>query len=357
MNTPPPTWLSTGFSKRDAPILGPDATLRFTCPISGQSVAWAEKDVFNPSVTRIGDEICLLIRAEDTIGHFKGTSRIGLATSSDGIHFSVEPEPVIYPDHDAYFALEREGGCEDPRVVVRDDGLFVCTYSAFNGSLCYLCVATSRDLRTWTKHGPAFAGSPWERIWSKSGCIVSQWVDDRLQAVQIDGQYWMYWGEGLLHAATSNDCIHWQPVSFAANANRIAELDQAGRYANRPLPGACEALLPLACPRPGRFDHCLVEPGPAAVLTDAGIVLWYNGSTPGADAGVYSCGQVLFDPCNPSQVQERPLEPFLVPDQPWELAGQCAAVTFSEGLVRHQGQELLYYGCADSHIGVAIREL
>lgn len=353
----PSPWYSTGFAKLDRPILGPDPSLTFRCPVSGQHVHWAEKDVFNPAATIHDGRVHLLVRAEDTVGPFKGTSRIGVATSDDGEHFTVEPEPVIFPDRDDFLPIEHDGGCEDPRLVRRDDGLYICTYSSFNGSLCHLSIATSRDLRRWTKHGPAFTGTAWEHQWAKSGCIVAQWRDGCLEAVQINGRYWMYWGEGVLYAATSADGIRWTPVELAANHNRILELRADGNYVCLQLPGAVPALLPVCRPRPGRFDDHLVEPGPAAVLGEHGIALWYNGAKPGRDAGVYCCGQMLFDALAPGEVIERPAAPFLVPDRAWELSGQNAAVTFSEGLVRHRGRELLYYGCADSHIGVAVRSL
>ena len=61
-----------------------------------------------------------------------------------------------------------------PRVVESPDGGFVCTYTAFNGRTACLFVATSPDLRTWRKHGPAFAGTRHASRWSKSGSIVTE---------------------------------------------------------------------------------------------------------------------------------------------------------------------------------------
>lgn len=352
-----PSWQTTSFSKQSQPILGPDPSLTFTCPVSGQMVRWAEKDVFNPAAGIKDGVIHLLVRAEDTCGPFKGTSRIGLATSTDGVHFTVEPEPVIFPARDHCLAYERDGGCEDPRLMLRDDGLWICTYSAFNGTLCHLNVATSRDLRQWTKHGPAFGATTWAHHWAKSGAMLGCWHGDQLVLTRVAGKFWMYWGEGVLFAATSDDGIAWEPVTAPINDHRCLTLADGGLYQGIPTPGAIHALRPLAYPRPGRFDHCLVEPGPAAVLGDAGIVLWYNGSRPGADAGVYCGGQMLFDGDNPTTLIERPAAATLVPDQPWELSGQCGAVTFTEGLVRFRGRLHVYYGCADSRIGVAIETL
>lgn len=347
------SWMTNGFTKIDRAILGPDPSLTYPCLATKAVVAWAEKDLFNPAAAVMDGQVHLLVRAEDTIGRCKGTSRLGLATSRNGINFTVDPQPVLAPEPGVWADYERLGGCEDPRLIRRDDGTWICTYTAFNGCLAILCVATSTDLRHWTKHGPAFAGTQWMHHWSKSGVIVGAWQGDQLIATRIGGRYWMYWGEGLLYAATSDDGIRWQPVASRVNVNRLNMLAADDTWTAWELPGGNDALTPVMLPRPGRFDHKLVEPGAAAILGSEGIVLWYNGARPGRDAGIYAGGQVLLDGECPMAVIDRPAEPFIVPDQPWEITGQCAAVVFNEGLVRFQGRHWLYYGAADSRVGVA----
>ncbi len=81
------------------------------------------------------------------MGHPAGTSRIGLATSADGLHFTRSPAPVLYPGPDAFRSLEWEGGCEDPRVVEDEKGTYYMTYTAFDGRMARLLIATSTDLQ------------------------------------------------------------------------------------------------------------------------------------------------------------------------------------------------------------------
>src|SRR5436305_12112271 len=85
------------------------------------------------------------------------TSRIGLAESGDGLHFTRRAEPVLYPDRDAQQENEWPGGVEDPRIVEREDGEYVLTYTQWNRKIPRLAVATSWDLVRWEKHGPGFA--------------------------------------------------------------------------------------------------------------------------------------------------------------------------------------------------------
>lgn len=170
-------WALVNFVKVDSvnPVLQP-GTGSFIDPIRRQRVSWEEKDVFNPAIVVRDGKVYMLYRAQDKIGKPGGTSRIGLAVSGDGLHFRREPVPVLYPAEDAEKRFEWEGGCEDPRVVQDAQGIYYMTYTAYDGRLARLMVATSPDLVHWTKKGPAFArayGGKYADKWSKSGSIVS----------------------------------------------------------------------------------------------------------------------------------------------------------------------------------------
>ena len=78
-------WALLNFKKVDSinPILKPTDDLVFDCPITYKSVKWEERNVLNPSAVVKNDSVYLFYRAQDT----KGTSRIGIAISVDGLHF------------------------------------------------------------------------------------------------------------------------------------------------------------------------------------------------------------------------------------------------------------------------------
>jgi beta-1,2-mannosidase len=334
---------------------------RFACPLLRSSVAWAAKDVFNPAAVVHEGKVCLLFRGEDEVGPYSGTSRIGLATSDDGIHFTVEPAPVLFPDLDPWQPWEWPGGCEDPRVVPSPNGGYVCLYTAFDGKASCLFVATSDDLRHWHKHGPAFADGPYVRRWSKSGAVVTEVRQGRLTAAAFGDRFLMYWGEGTCFGATSPDLVHWTPMEFDPEADRYLTYDSgdpAAPWSVHRVRGR-KVLRPLLFPRPGRFDSLLVEPGPPAVRTAEGVVLIYNGATlsTGVDGGpahvAYRPGQVLFDPLDPASPVARAEEPFPLGPESDRLAGQVDDVCFAQGLVLFKGVWHLYYGMADSRIGCA----
>ncbi len=360
-STDMPAWALGPFS-RPVRILEDNPHAVFDCPVSGRSVAWAEKDVFNPGAVVHDDRVCLLVRGEDTIGRYAGTSRIGLATSTDGVNFELEPEPVLSPGDDEWQSWEWPGGLEDPRVVQAPDGRFVCTYTAFDGKVGCLFVATSHDLRQWTKHGPAFLDTAYVRLPTKAGSILTELRDGRLVAARVDGRFWMYWGEGTIFAATSEDLVRWTPVEADIAPDRYLTWDPTrtgpmGHWGRGAVPGLM-GLRPLAGPRRLRFDSILTEPGPPAVLTEQGVLLIYNGANhplqgdPDTPAFAYQPGQILFDSAEPTAAIGRLAQPFIRIDSA-EAQGQVGNVCFAQGLVAFKGQWRLYVGLADSRIGVA----
>lgn len=71
--------------------------------------------------------------------------------------------------------------------------------------------------------------------------------------------------------------------------------------------------------------------------------------------GTYAAGQLLLDKTDPYKVIGRLSAPFFYPTESFEKSGQYADGTvFVEGLAYFKKKWFLYYGCADSKVGVAI---
>jgi predicted GH43/DUF377 family glycosyl hydrolase len=285
--------------------------------------SWQSGYVYNPAAVVHEDQVVLLYRAHDD----DKVSRIGFAASDDGLHFKREDSPVLEPT-EPY----ETRGCEDPRVT-RIDGTYYLTYTGFDGTSALLCLATSTDLRAWTKHGPLFPDlDTWQTLsWArerrpsrphnKAGGIVP---------VQVDGQWHMYVGEGAIYHATSPDLLTW-----TAGAAPIVE------------------------GRPGTWDADLIEVGAPPVVVGNRLVLLVNGAriTSIDDLIVdYRCGAVAFSLDDPRTVVARDADPWLAPTTPLEKAGLVPNVTFVEGLVDFRGQWLAYYGQSDTTTAVAIAQ-
>src|SRR5271163_1817559 len=198
------------------PVITPDKMALFDDPILQAPVAWEALHTFNPAAIVRDGKVYVLYRAEDDSGTMQigmHTSRLGLGVSEDGIHFLRLRRPVFFPADDDQKSREWPGGVEDPRIVEAPDGTYVLTYTQWNRQTYTVGIATSKDLLTWKKHGPAFGSEgKYANLMYKSAGIVTRPEHSRLIAAKIRGMYWMYWGEIHIHLATSPDLIHWTPV-------------------------------------------------------------------------------------------------------------------------------------------------
>ncbi|WP_158941573.1 glycoside hydrolase family 130 protein [Granulicella sp. S190] len=324
------------------PVITPDPSTFFFDPVLEAPVHWETLHTFNPAAIVRDGKIYVLYRAEDASGTMQigeHTSRLGLAESDDGIHFIRRDQPVFYPAKDNQQSREWPGGVEDPRIVETSTGVYVLTYTQWNRNTYSVGIATSSDLIHWKKFGPAFASASdgkYIQLKYKSAGIVTQLNNSRLIAVKIKGKYWMYWGEGAIHLATSKDLIHWSPLE-----NKQADLIEVLR------------------PRPQHFDSTFPETGPPPILTSAGIVVLYNGKNaatggdPDMGPNAYAAGEALFDSHDPARLIKQTEHPVLKPTKSYEKTGQYpAGTTFAEGLVYFHNEWFLYYGCADSLVAV-----
>ncbi len=280
--------------------------------ISPRGDGWESAGTFNPAVIRHRGKFVMLYRAQDK----NGTSRLGYAESTDGLHFDRRSQPVLSPQTD----YEKDGGVEDPRLV-KFGGTYYLTYTGYNKTDAQLCLATSSDLVHWQRRGvilPAYKGN-WNTGWTKSGAIVPE---------KINGKYWMYFlgasadKTDQMGLAYSTDLIHWREATS----------------------------VPVLPRRAGRFDSRVVEPGPPPIVTKDGIVLIYNAAD---DNLVYRTAIAVFDRSDPRKLIWRSEQPVFRPERDWEKVGQVPNVIFVEGMVRQRGRYLFYYGAADKYIGGA----
>jgi predicted GH43/DUF377 family glycosyl hydrolase len=284
-------------------------------PILAPSKGFQSRGVFNPTVIKEEGRFWMLYRAEAKDGL---TGKIGIAQSGDGIHFTPNPKPVLIPDED----FDR-CGCEDPRVVKVGDTYFLFYVgNSRKYHVSNICLATSKDLTHWKKHGPVLGArkGAWYSGQLKAGVIVPE---------KIDGKYIMYFmGEArpwisAIGIAYSNDLYHWEEP-----------LDQ-----------------PVLLPRDGFFDSQGIEPGPNPVIIDEGILLIYNGW--GEDC-IYKPGGVLFSKEKPTKVLKRTDAPSLNLSQDYGRKYGTLNHCVTEGLIKHNNQWLLYYGAADRLVCMAI---
>jgi len=120
---------------------------------------------------------------------------------------------------------------------------------------------------------------------------------------------------------------------------------------------------PVMGGRPHLWDE-LIGSGPPPVKTRDGWLHLYHGVARHFGAGVYQAGVVLLDLDDPTRVVARSRDNILEPRELYELLGQVPNVVFPTGLVvddvdeeghaRPESPVRVYYGAADTCIGLAI---
>jgi predicted GH43/DUF377 family glycosyl hydrolase len=210
-------------------------------------------------------------------------SRLGLAESTDGVHFALQSSPAMSPEKDWEVK-----GCEDPRMV-RIDGTYYVGYTAFDGTLAQSAMVTSTDLKQWGERRLLFPNlSRVQRenlpgLWSKAAAVFPEKIGD---------SYYLFFGDNHIFPAKSQDLEKWV-------------------YIDQPVLGA----------RADHFDSAYVEMGPPPIRTDRGWLVLYHGIDRFDNQRTYSLGAALFAIDNPREIIWRCETPILTPTESYETIG------------------------------------
>ncbi|TSB45107.1 BtaManbiosPhlase [Alkalicoccobacillus porphyridii] len=233
-------------------------------------------------------------------------SYIRIARSSDGKHFSVDPEPFIYPTD----KLETFG-IEDPRVTLIE-GTYYIYFSAISPVGVGESLVSTTDFKQITHHGMIFAPEN---------------KDVLLFPEKINGKYY------ALHRPV--------PKSTGKPEMWIAESDNLLYWGNH------RHLIGL---RPGMWDSGRIGGGAVPFKTDKGWLELYHGAS---TDNRYCMGALLLDLYDPSKVIARSTVPILEPEEDYEVEGFFGDVVFSCGVIVKGDVVRMYYGVADTSMACA----
>lgn len=300
---------------------------------------WESRCVLNPAVISGNDNrIYMLYRA---IGD-DGVSRIGFASSDDGIHFDDRyPYPVfalekpgsrLTPDKQhfspkLYPSGGSWGGCEDPRMV-RIDGNIYMTYNAFDGWDFIRVALTSIDEedfynKKWHWEEPTYI--------SPSGERHKNWM---LFPEKIRGKF------AVLHN------LHHEDVDRV----RVDYIDDFSTFDPEQTP--FESPDPHALPSQPRAWHVRMRsPGPPPLKTDQGWLVFYHAHEKD-ELHRYKLGAMLLDLEDPTHIRARATAPLLEPDMWYENDWKPGIIYVCGALVKDKTL-FLYYGGGDKYVCVA----
>jgi predicted GH43/DUF377 family glycosyl hydrolase len=106
-----------------------------------------------------------------------------------------------------------------------------------------------------------------------------------------------------------------------------------------------------------QFEASYLGGGCPPIETDKGWLMIYHGVEDTQHGYIYHAGAALLDIDDPTKEIARLPVPLFSPDQPWEQEGVVKNVVFPTGAIVKDDQLYIYYGAADSKVGVATLSL
>lgn len=327
--------------------------------------------VLNPAAIRGPDGGLYLFPRVVAKGNY---SRIGIARvlfNADGEPSGVERLGIaLSPETDYETHSEGRGGCEDPRITyVEPLRAYLMTYTALSRNGPRIATAISHDLFHWKRLGLAVFAPLGEidfvNVDNKDACIFPVAIPNHRGKLQL----------GMLHRPLFPGTRPEQ-TALRHDYDRVDTDRESIWISYCPMPDASTDYSAL-----GIFNshHRLAHPispwealkiggGTPPILTPEGWLVLYHGvhkshNTSSAFPEIsYAAGMMLLSREHPRSILYRSPEPILQPLTSKEIHGVVPNVVFPTGIDRRDdlglpGRFDIYYGMADSHIGVASFDL
>jgi len=325
----------------------------------------------NPAATRGPDGQLYLFPRLVAKGNY---SRIGIAR----VKFNAVGDPcgverlgiALEPEADYEVLPGGGGGCEDPRVTfVEPLKHYVMTYTALTPHGPRIALAMSEDLFHWQRIGLAkfgpYHGIDFVHVDNKDASLFPVAIPNHAGKLQL----------GLLHRPLFADT---RPEEIICQGeDRLVDLDHESiwiSYCPMPpdnlephRPGLFNSHQRVACPA-APWEMLKIGGGTPPLLTRHGWLIVYHGVSKAAAPDAlgrelcYSAGVMVLSEEHPHLIRYRSVEPVLTPSSPDELRGTISNVVFPTGIDRRDDLGTpdrfdVYYGMADSRIGVARLDL
>lgn len=294
-------------------------------------------------------------------------SRVGLAEVSlvDGVPAGVARRGVVLAPDEGWERGTNNAGVEDPRVTwVPQLGVHVMTYVAYGPLGPKLALAVSKDLREWRRLGPVHfryqsgLDTDLNLFPNKDAVFFPEPVpgpDGEPAYAMLHRPMWdLGWfreGEGVHLPAGVTDERPGIWVSYAPARDVERDLDSLVLQGDHRLVALSEHP----------FEALKIGAGPAPVRVDEGWLLIHHGVTgviedpwePQQQKVSYAAGAMILDPEDVSRVLDRSTEPMLSAETDDERSGTVPNVVFPTAVEEVDGVRYVFYGMADTKIGVA----
>ncbi len=285
--------------------------------ITSAHLPYSANSVFNPAAAMRDGETILLMRVEDR----RGLSHLTVARSPDGVAgWRIDADPTFVAKPDTY--PEEIWGVEDPRVTyLEEEQRWIVAYTAYSRGGPLVSLATTEDFETFERLGPV---------------MPPEDKDAALFPVRFDGRW------ALIHRPIPSFGVFgahmW--ISFSPDLRHWGD----------------HGIL-LKARQGAWWDAHKIGLSPQPLKTDRGWLILYHGVRTTASGSIYRLGLALLDLENPRRVLKRSSEWLFSPRAMYERLGEVADVVFPCGWTLVDDEIRLYYGAADTSIGMATARL
>ncbi len=279
-------------------------------PIIGRNPLPDVSRIFNSAVMPFGDGF---------VGVFRGEQRDGIphvyfGRSKDALHWEFDPEKIDF--RDASGESFQPLYAYDPRLVRVEDTYYIIWCQDMYGAA--IGMAETKDFTSFTRLENPFL--PYNR----NAVLFPRKINGNFVMLSrpCDNGHTAF---GDIFVSESPDMVYW------------------GRH--RHVMGRGERW----------WENLKIGGGAAPIETDKGWLMFYHGVVNTCNGYVYSVGAAILDIDEPSRVLHRCGNYILTPEEWYEERGFVPNVCFPCATIHDSetGRIALYYGCADSYVGVA----
>lgn len=288
------------------------------------NVSWERRAAFNPGVIYVGGKFHIIYRAMSN----KRESIFGYATSQDGFHIDEHPRDPIYVPRKSFEkrrknADQPNSGCEDARLTRLGDRIYMF-YTAYDGKNPPSGAITYIELddflnKKWNWASPRLC-SPLKGE-NKDICIFPEKIKNKYLVIHRTG--------------VTIDYYYADDLYYPLKNLKAGHEGEGKDWIN---------------PRKGKWDNKKVGANGPPIKTKYGWLLFYHGVS---DKLIYRLGAVLLSLRKPENIIARTKDPIFEPKKKYEKKGQVPNVVFSCGTVLLGDTLYVYYGGADTVIGLA----
>jgi beta-1,4-mannooligosaccharide/beta-1,4-mannosyl-N-acetylglucosamine phosphorylase len=232
--------------------------------------------------------------------------------SKDGIKWTIDPDPIKMKSSDPEINVTSHS--YDPRITKLDDTYYITWCNAAAQGPC-IGLAETKDFKTFTQRENPF-------VTANRNCVIFP--------RKLHGNF------AALHRPSDRGHTPFGDIFYAESP----DLTYWGKH--RFVFG----------PR-GGWQSTKVGPGPAPIETKEGWLLIYHGVWTSCNGYLYYAGGALLDLDKPWKVIARSQDYLLAPREVYERVGDVPNVVFPASAIVENGNLRLYYGCADTNVGMA----